>query len=114
MTFPGVVLVAVSGEEGEGQPEEKVLQARDQEVSFEALSMRPTAVSLIGLLCWVGSGADCRQVRCVATGLWGKLTPSRIDGYPNLEKLCTTGGGGRGLSCVVALPIVLLDTVGTL
>lgn len=48
MTFPGVVSVAVSG--GEGQQKAKVLQARGQEVSFEALSMRPTEVSPIALV----------------------------------------------------------------
>lgn len=69
MTFPGVVPVAVSGEEG--QQEEKVPQARDQEVSFEALSMRPTEVSsLIVLFTWAGSTANARPVRTSLLPFW--------------------------------------------
>lgn len=68
MTFPGVVPIAVSGEEG--QQEEKVLQARDQEVSFEALSMRPTEVSLIGPL------------QLSLGGEWGKPSTSSLQHFP--------------------------------
>lgn len=56
MTFPGVASDAASGETG--QQEEGVLQARDEEVPFEALSMRPTEVRGITLFARVAGRAD--------------------------------------------------------
>lgn len=58
MTFPGMVPVTVSGQEGEGAQEGNALQARDQEVPFEALSMRHTEVGLIAPCAWVGEERD--------------------------------------------------------
>lgn len=50
MTFPGMLPLPVSGEDGE----QEVLRAREQEVSFEALSTRPTEVSVVVRFGFVG------------------------------------------------------------
>eukprot|EP00903_Cladosiphon_okamuranus_P009035 g8638.t3 len=91
MTFPGVAPVAVSGEEGEGQP----VQAQDQEASFEALSTRPTEVTEISINRVVPSpsstlaAAAARLGGAMAARDWGGQTPPRHPG--SYGRQCWTG-----------------------
>lgn len=79
LTFPGVVSVAVAGEEGE--QDEEVLQARDQEVSFEALSMRPTEVSVWSFSSLVSGDGKTEFI-----------TGGYFFGFTRWEPLCLLGG----------------------